>query len=99
MECIAAQRSLEGNYVKWVRDSCSGENRFVCERPQTYDAEMEQGGNSKETILAFSFGLKSGLRFHFDSVTFWNILFNVGSLKPKLKWFFYKPSLNTKMFH
>ena len=41
MECIAAQRSLDGNYVRWVRDSCLEENRFVCERPQTYDAELE----------------------------------------------------------
>ena len=42
MECVAAQRSLEGDYVKWVRDSCLQENRFVCERPQTYAAEKEQ---------------------------------------------------------
>ena len=42
MECIAAQRSLEGNYVRWVRGSCLEENHFVCERPQTYDVEMEQ---------------------------------------------------------
>ena len=46
MECIAAQRSLDGNYVRWVRDSCLEENYFVCELPQTYDAEMEQGRNS-----------------------------------------------------
>ena len=45
MECMAAQRSLEGDYVRWVRDSCLRENRFVCERPQTYAAEKEQGLN------------------------------------------------------
>ena len=42
LECMAAQRSPEGDYVTWVRDSCLQENRFICERPQTYAAEEEQ---------------------------------------------------------
>ena len=48
--------------------------------------------------LGLSFGLKNGLRFHFDSVRglnypFLNTFFiKVGNLKPKLKWFF-KPNI------
>ena len=39
------------------------------------------------------FGLKNGLRFSFDSVIclnypFFELVFSVGNLKPKLKWFF-----------
>ena len=48
------------------------------------------GGNSIEKNVGLSFGLKNGLRFHFDSKTclnypFSNIFFSVGNLEPKLK--------------
>ena len=50
----------------------------------------DQGGYSIEQIFGLSFGLKNGLRFHFDSKTclnypFLNIFLVWGNLKPKLE--------------
>ena len=61
------------------------------------------GDQTNRNNFGLSFGLKKGLRFHFDSDTclnypFLNIFLSVGNLKSKLKWFF-KPKLKPIFFY
>ena len=58
-------------------------------------AELDGSGRRFDRKkFGLSFGLKNGLRFHFDSMTCLNYQFlnfflvNKVNLKPKLKWFF-----------
>ena len=43
----------------WVHKDCTDKGLYV----------KNQGGNSIENSFSFSFGLKNGLTFHFDSLT------------------------------
>ena len=68
---------------------------------------LMESGKSRVAIqkkkIGLSFGVKNGLRFHFDSVTSINyvpifkLIISVGNLKPKLKWAF-KLKLKPKKF-